>query len=719
MKRTLFKILSLSLILSLFVAGGCSTQQQTVMPQSSTFFNVDTVKAGLFDTGKMWTFDYPPTEYFKQAYNFAPSSDWYENARLGALRLPGCTASFVSEDGLVFTNHHCARGALDAVNREGENLPGEGFFAPTLADERKAANMFADQLQLMEDVTAEVVKAFETGKTDEERVANRTAKITEIEKRYKDKTGLNCNVVTFYNGGKYSVYGYKRFTDVRLVFAPELATAFFGGDYDNFTYPRYDLDISFFRVYDDDGKPLKTKNFFKWSKNGAQEGEPVFVIGNPGSTSRLLTVARLEFNRDHAYPYILGRLTEMVSIYSAYIAGHPDSKLQYQTQLFGFSNSQKVYVGRVKGLHDRIIMAKKRDFERKFRNSVMSNPSLKAQYEKVWDEIENVQKEKAALFNELQALTFTGLGRPTVLSLANSLIDYAALLRLPEADRATRLRGMTLDALKGRLASTTINVELDQAILISHLKFLSAFFGSSNATFNKLTGGMSPEAAAASLMKSTTLTKADNVKDLLNKSADEIEKSSDPFISFVTAFAQRGKTVRDKYSEALSKEQARVQVLGKALFDVYGTSIPPDATFTLRIADGVVKNYEYNGTLAPLYTTFYGLYDRYYSFEKKDPWGIPDRWKNPPSTFDMSTRYNFISTNDIIGGNSGSAVVNKNLEVVGIAFDGNIESLPGDFIFDDTQNRCVSVHSSGILEALEDIYKADRLAAELKAGKIK
>ncbi|HJZ11447.1 MAG TPA: S46 family peptidase, partial [Acidobacteriota bacterium] len=593
-----------------------------------------------------------------------------------------------------------------------------GFFAATLADERKAPRTFADQLQLMEDVTTEVVQAFETGKTDEERVANRTAKITEIEKRYKDKTGLNCNVVTFYNGGKYSVYGYKRFTDVRLVFAPELATAFFGGDYDNFTYPRYDLDISFFRVYGDDGKPLKTRNFFKWSKNGAQEGEPVFVIGNPGSTSRLLTVARLEFNRDYAYPYVLARLTEMVSIYSAYIAKHPDSKLQYQTQLFGFSNSQKVYVGRVKGLHDPIIMAKKKDFERKFKNSVWANPSLKSQYEKVWGEIESVQKEKAALFNELQALTFAGIGRPSVLSLANTIVDYAALLRLPEADRTARTRGMTLDAYKERVGSAAINVELDQAILVSHLKFLSTFFGTGNATFNKLTGGMSPEAAAASLMNATMLTKPENVKDLLNKSADEIEKFADPFISFVMAFAQRGKAVREKYSEATSKEQARVQILGKAVFDVYGTSIPPDATFTLRIADGVVKNYEYNGTLAPLYTTFYGFYDRYYSFEKKDHWGIPDRWKNPPATFDMSTRYNFISTNDIIGGNSGSAVVNKNLEVVGIAFDGNIESLPGDFIFDDTQNRCVSVHSSGILEALDDIYKAERLASELRAGKI-
>ncbi len=717
MKAMMLKILSIGLFLSLVVAGGCSSQREVMTQPTATMFSVDTVTAGQFDTGKMWTFDYPPLEYFKQTYNFTPSAEWFQNARLGALRLPGCTGSFVSEDGLVFTNHHCARGALDAVNREGENLPENGFYAPTMADERKASNMYVDQLQLMEDVTAEVVAAFESGKNDEERVANRTTKIAEIEKRYKDKTGLTCSVVTFYNGGKYSVYGYKRYTDVRLVFAPETPAAFFGGDYDNFTYPRYDLDISFFRVYDESGKPLKTKNFFKWSGNGAQEGEPVFVIGNPGRTSRLFTVGQLEFNRDRSYPYVLARLNDMVAVYSAYIAKHPESKLQYQTALFSFSNSQKVYVGRVQGLHDPVIMAKKRDFEKKFRRAVAAQPALKTQYESVWGEIEAVQKEKSRLFQELQALTFTGLARPTVLSLANSIFDYAAILMLPASEQASRLRGMSLEAYKGRLAGTAVNKELDEAILTLHLKTLQAHFGSGNAAFNKLLGGNSVESASSALMRTTIMTDPEKVKDLLNQSPESIQNSSDPFIAFVAALAPRAKEVREKYNEATSKEQARVQILGKAVFDVYGTSIPPDATFTLRIADGVVKNYEYNGTIAPPYTTFYGLYDRYHSFDKKDPWNLPDRWKNPPSTFDMSTRYNFVSTNDIIGGNSGSAVVNKNLEVVGIAFDGNIESLPGDYIFDDTRNRCVSVHSAGILEALDDIYAAQRIAAELRNGK--
>lgn len=719
MNRSPLRFLYVPVVLALLLAAGCSTQQAVRLSpeQGTTLFNVDTVKAGAFDTGKMWTFDYPPVDYFQRTYGFAPSKEWFEKARLGALRLPGCSASFVSGDGLVFSNHHCARGALDAVNKPGENLPDNGFYAPTLADERKVPRMYADQLQLMEDVTDEVVKAFETGKTDEERVANRSAAIAAIEKRYSDKTGLRCNVITFYNGGKYSVYGYKRFTDVRLVFAPELASAFFGGDYDNFTYPRYDLDISFFRVYGDDGKPLNTQqNFFQWSPNGAEEGEPVFVVGNPGRTSRLFTVAQLEYNRDVAYPYVLGRLDEMVRIYSMMIQKHPDMRMEYQTTLFGFSNSQKVYVGRVEGLHELVIMAKKKDFERTFRNAVMNKPELKSQYASVWTDIENVQREKARVFKEMQALTFNGLGRPALLGLASNLVDYTDLLAMSEAAQKERLRGMPMDAYKKRLTSMMVNKELEEATLASHLEFMQSALGMQNAAFSKLLGGMTPGAAAASLLSKTVLTDSQAVAMLVDHPS-EIKTSSDPIIVFVVATADRAAQLRQQYSEAVSREQARVQVLGKAVYDIYGTSIPPDATFTLRIADGVVKNYEYNGTLAPVFTTFYGLYDRYYSFLKKDPWAISDRWKNPSSSFDMSTRLNFVSTNDIIGGNSGSAVLNKNLQVVGIAFDGNIESLPGDFIFDDTKNRCVSVHSSGILEALQDVYKADRLAKELKDGK--
>lgn len=717
MNKRLLPVSSI-LLFSLLLLLGCSQQQAVRQDVFSSPAKVENVQAGEFDTGKMWTFDYPPMDYFKRAYNFNPDKEWFEKARLSALRLPGCSASFISEDGLVMTNHHCARGALDAANKEGENLPENGFYAPTLTDERKIPNLYVDQLVLMEDVTAEVQQAFESGKTDEERVANRTQKTGEVEKRYRDKTGLLCSVVTFYNGGKYSLYGYKRYTDVRLVFAPELVLAFFGGDYDNFTYPRYNLDVSFFRVYGPDGKPLKTSNHLKWSAAGAQEGEVVFVLGNPGSTTRLRTVSQLEFSRDQAYPFTLSQLTNMMNILSGYLEKNPDRKMQYQTQLFGISNSQKVYVGRVEGLNDPIIMAKKRDFERKFKLAVVGNPSLKSRYENVWEEIAAIQREKAAIFNEFSAYTFQGLGRSTVFSLAYNMVELATIEKMPEAQRPERLRGKGLDSAKTRLASVPVNAELDQMYLANQLKIIQTGLGNRHPDFSSLMNGRTPEAAAADLITATVVTSKDKVKELLGKSPDEVLTSQDPLVSFVAKTASQATQVRTKYTDLFSREQARVQILGKALYDVYSTSIPPDATFTLRLADGVVKSYEYNGTHAPVYTTFYGLYDRYYSFQMKYPWSLPDRWKNPPASFDLGTRFNFVSTNDIIGGNSGSPLVNKNLEVVGIAFDGNIESLPGDYIYTDEKNRCVSVHSSGILEAIEDIYKAERIAKELRGGRM-
>ncbi len=361
---------------------GCGSQQ----PITKSYANLDEVQAGKFDNGKMWTFDFPPTEYFAKTYNFNPDKAWFEKARLAALRLPNCSASFVSEDGLVMTNHHCARGPLDEVTKEGERLAETGFYAPTLDDERKVPNFYIDQLRVMEDVTAEVQTAFESGKIDNQKIANRLEKISEIQKRYAEKykesapqDSMVFNVVTFYNGGRYSLYGYKRFTDIRIVYAPEEVMAFFGGDPDNFTYPRYDFDCSFFRVYDN-GKPMKTENFFKFSPAGAQEGDAVFVIGNPGNTSRLLTITQLEYLRDYVYPTSINNYANIEKIYSSYVEKHPDAKLKYMSLIFGLANSRKAITGYVDGLRDPVLMAKKKDFENKFKTVVESNSELKEKY---------------------------------------------------------------------------------------------------------------------------------------------------------------------------------------------------------------------------------------------------------------------------------------------------------------------------------------------------
>ena len=715
--KQLFKHLILIALLITFVGGGCSTQQPAMKSSAPSFVNLDTVKAGQFDTGKMWTFDYPPMDYFAKTYGMSPSKEWFEKARLSCLRLPGCSASFITEDGLVMSNHHCARGPLDLVNRPGENLPDDGFYAATLEEERKVPGLNIDQLALIEDVTDEIVKAFEAGTTDEDRVRKRQEKVAEVEKRYRDKTGLMCSVITFYNGGRYSLYGYKRYTDVRLVFAVETDIGFYGGDPDNFTYPRYDIDLSLFRVYDN-GKPLKTQNYFKWSKAGAAEGEPVFVLGNPGRTNRLLTVSQLEFFRDQSYPFTFLVLDNMVKIYSDYIAKYPDKRMKYQTALFGFSNSQKLYEGRLKGLRDPMLLAKKRDFERTFRSAVSAKPDLSSKYSGVWTEIEKLQADRTSIYAEQSIYNFAGAGRSVFFTLAANLVDFANQLKLPEAQRTARYKGALLDTTKARFYPAEVDVELQRAILAFHLSWMKQYAGGNNDQLNALLKGQSPVGSSNDLISRTILTSKEKVMALLNGNPENIMSSNDPFVSFVVKTMDRAKVVRDRVAEIASKEAARVQSLGKALYDIYGTSFPPDATFTLRVADGVVKGYPYNGTLAPPVTTFYGMYDRYYSFGKREPWKLPAKWQNPPPTFNMSTPMNFSSTNDIIGGNSGSPVVNKNLEVIGLVFDGNIESLPNDIIYSDEVDRAVSVHSAGILEALENIYRADRLVKEIRAGKI-
>ena len=697
---------------------GCATQQ-AVKQDVTQAVDVSNVKAGKFDTGRMWTFDYPPVDYFAQTYSFNPTKDWFEKARLAALRLPGCTASFVSEDGLVMTNHHCARGSLDAVNKEGEDFGTTGFWAPTLADERKIPNYYIDQLVVIEDVTVEVQQAFDSGATDDEKVQKRGGKMMEIQQRYAakyremTKDSMVFSVVTFFNGGKYSVYGYHRYTDIRMVFAPETEIAFYGGDPDNFTYPRYDVDVSFYRVYEND-QPLKTKNFFTWSVEGAKEGNAVFVIGNPGTTNRLLTASQLEFNRDYRYSYQLGFIDNMVTIYSSFIEKHPDKRQQFQTRLFGFSNSQKAIAGYLGGHKDPVIMAKKRDFEKTFRTAVMAKPELAAKYGMVWDEIASYQPTKASIYYELNAYQWRG--RSAAFGVAADLVDYAVQMSKPEAERDRRFKGPAVEAFKQRMFPATIEADMEHDLLAYQLTVINRDLAGKNPNVAALLGGQDSRAAADRLLSESVVTSKEKVAALLNGAPEAILTSTDPIVSFVAKSREAAEKVMAQWTEIGGKEAAKVQLLGKALFEVYGVTIPPDANFNLRIADGVVKGYPYNGTIAPPTTTFYGMYDRYYSHKKSD-WTLPAKWLNPPPTFDMSTPLNFVSTNDIIGGNSGSAVINLKHEVVGLIFDGNMESLPGNIIFDDTLNRAVAVQSAGILEAVEDIYKADRLAKELRTSK--
>lgn len=725
MKRKLFSSsLNFFIVAILIFIAGCSTTSEIQKSNSQqilteSWLKLDTVKAGKFDTGKMWTFDFPPTKYFKQEYNFEPTQQWLNNARLSALRFANyCSASFVSADGLVMTNHHCGRESVAKVTKEGEDLFDNGFYAKTLDEERKVPGLYVDQLVLIKDVTSEVQASIDSGKTAQEKIANEQDAVDRIKEREQKETGLKIQVVSLYDGAKFSVYGYKRYNDVRLVFSPEAEMGYFGGDPDNFTYPRYDLDCNFFRVYGDDGKPLRTEHYFHWSPEGVQPGEPVFVIGNPGRTDRLKTVAQLLYMRDNQYPRILDAINGLVNVYSMMIKEHPERKAKLQNRLFEFANSQKAFTGMLKGLRNPILMQRKIDFENKFKKAVHSDPALNSLFGDLWNKISENRKEIEPIANEAAAFTLNPYTSSQYFFVAQDVIDLADQLKLPEDQRSEEYKGDELDTTINNLIPEDIDTDMNNLLLKNQIDLMEKYLGPDNKILQKITGGNSGQSAVKYMLDNTVLNKPEKLKDLIKKGPDAILNSGDPFIYFMSNTQSKADSLTKEVHKLMAQDQAYSQELGKALFDVYGTSIPPDATFTLRISDGVVKGYPYNGTMAPPFTTFYGLYNRYYSFGQKAPWMLPKEWLNPPADFELNTPMDFVSTSDIIGGNSGSAVINEKAEIVGLAFDGNIESLPGDFIYDPSNNRCVAVASQGMMEAISDMYKATRLSDELKTGHI-
>lgn len=665
--------------------------------------DLDTVKAQKFDIGKMWTFDYPPVDYFSETYNFSPTKEWLEKVRMSALKFADyCSASFISEDGLVLTNHHCGRESVTSVEIPGEDLHKNGFYAETLDKERRVKELFVEQLVKILDVTSDVLGAMESGNTAEEKIENKAKKIKELEESNSKETGLKCEVITFYNGGQYSLYFYKRYNDVRLVFAPEDQAGFFGGDPDNFTYPRYNLDCTFFRVYDENGKPLKTTNYFKWSTKGAEIGEPIFVIGNPGTTNRLNTIAQLEYKRDIEYPQGLAMINKYISILEDFCRKSPEMKKYFNDQIFSLKNSQKVYEGMIKGLNDAVLMARKKDFEKNFKASVESNSKLKNKYGNVWNEIAEVRNELKRINPKLSAFSIT--------------TNSSAYMII--ADTLVKLSQKNEKLNKNFVTNLFSNDIFGEDVLKLEIQNLIDNIGYGNPVVNNFIGNRSIDEAVEYLKQNSQLTSDSKAKDFIKKSPEEILNSNDPFISFILQTKDSVKVLREKNNELNKKETLANQKLGNAIYEVFGNSIPPDATFTLRISDGVIKPYNYNGTIAPPKTTFYGIYDRYYSFDKKNPWDLHGVWLNPPKEFRLETPFNFISTCDISGGSSGSPVINRNAELVGLAFDGNIESLPGDFIYTSETPTMVSVDSEGLKEAIKNLYKAKRLSYELLNGKI-
>jgi hypothetical protein len=707
-------------LLSLFYITGCSSSLQIQEKKTyvAGWINLDTVKAGKYDTGKMWTFEYPPVNYFKEEYNFAPGKEWLDHVRLSALRFATyCSASFISSDGLVMTNDHCARESATEVTDSGEAINSDGFYAPTLKDERRVEGLFVDQLVLIKDITDEIQKEIDKGSSYEDKNKREVEIKKEITDREEKKTGLTINITSLYNGGKYSLYGYKRYNDVRLVFIPETQLGYFGGDYDNFTYPRYNLDCSFFRVYEND-TPLVTKNYLKWNNEGAKDGEPVFAVGNPGNSNRLNTISQLEYARDYQYPQIIKYYGNMVDMFTHLIETKPDKKDEYTNELLKYTNSQKAIDGYLKGLEDPVLMQKKRDFENKFRAAVNNNPDLKKKYVDIWDNIASIRKKMGVISKEGDLYLLNPLTSSEYFLIAQEMLNIADELNLPEDQRSDDYKGEKLDSTILNLLPADFDKEKNRRQLIDQIEDMYSKSGKDNEYVEDLTKGKDPEKAADYIIYKSSLTSESKIKELIKEGSDAIYNSNDPFINFVLQTEKRQSVLMREQTELTSEENIYDEQLGKALFEVYGTSIPPDATFTLRISDGVVKGFHYNGTIAPPFTTFNGMYDRFYSFNKKVPWDLPERWVNPPADFDLSVPFNFSATNDIIGGNSGSPVINIQGELVGLAFDGNMESLPGDFIYVPEENRMICVHPKGITESLIKIYNAGNLAKEIISGKL-
>jgi hypothetical protein len=680
----------------------------------------------VLENGTMWTFDRPPVEYFSQTYDFAPEQQWFDDVRMSALRFANhCSASFVSAEGLVMTNFHCGLDAVLSVTAEGENLRKDGFYAAKLEDERKVPGLYVDQLVEILDVTDEVVSAMSAADDSQEAFSLRDERIKQIEERLTEDK-VYCQVVTFYSGARFSAYRYRRYNDVRLVFSSELSFAFFGGIYDFWSYPRYSFDCDLFRVYEND-RPLEPDHYFRWSEKGSEAGEPIFVVGNPGRTGRLVTADMLEYDRDLRVPFLVQLLTDRKEILEAWIKEHPDQAEDYFDEFFGIVNGQEAYAGRLIGLRDEELIQRRRQFDADFRAEVEKDAALADEYGSLWADIAHVVGQRSSIGKDILALRTGGLGVSEHIERAAALATWLQQTALPEDEREQVYRGKSADLMKRKLMQLPQEEKLiERMTLIRQIALMRSILGHDDPLVRELLpGGSTAEQAADRLLASTALDDSSAVAAILN---GEKDASTDPFILLSAEMLRRGQAAAAADASLGSTLQELRLKLGRALYAVYGDRIPPDATFTLRISDGIVDGYTYNGTIAPPITTFHGMFDRHASFVNTEmawdammngnAFDLPPRWKNAPADFDANTPMNFASTCDIIGGNSGSPVINKNREIVGLAFDGNIESLPGEFIFaPDKGTRTISVHSAGILESLRHVYRADRIVEEIEKSR--
>ncbi len=660
----------------------------------------------------MWPFNMVPKDSIQKDHGVALSDAWLDHLRLASVRFNGVgSGSFVSAKGLVLTNHHVASDCIAKLARPGKDFHADGYVAGIDGPEAKCPDLELNQLVGMDDVTDKVLAAKTAGMNDAE--ANKAMKGTmaQLEKDCTDKTGLRCDVITLYAGGKYHLYKYKKYTDIRLVFAPEFEVAFFGGDPDNFTYPRYDYDLALFRVYEGD-KPITPKDYLKWNPAGPKEGDTVFVSGHPAGTERMDTVAQVECIRDVTYAYYLGMLHRDRALLVEFAkAGGPEAEREVREQVFGIDNSIKAISGEVAGLRDPALVKKKKDAEAALRKAVDADPKLKASYGTVWDDIARAQKALASMYKRYAALE-RGDRRSDLLHVARDLVRLPHELATPNDQRLREYRESNLESLKLQLLSPApVYGGVEAALLRSWLERIVRDLGPNDALVKKVLAGRTPARATQEMIAGSKLADVYARRKLLDGGQAAVDASTDPLIVFMRTIDEDARAVRKRYEDEVEgpmrKEGQRV---AQAVFAVKGTSVYPDATFTLRLSVGVVKGYVERGKTIPWSTDFAGMFKH---ATGKDPYKLPQRWLDKKPALKLDTPLNLVSTNDIIGGNSGSPLVDANGALVGLIFDGNLSSLPNDFVYEETTQRAVSVDTAGILEAMSHVFGASALVAEL------
>lgn len=666
----------------------------------------------------MWTLDHLPLQQMQQRYGFTPSQSWIDLVQHASVRLAeGCSGSFVSADGLVMTNHHCANTCLSQLSKSGKNFMSDGFSVSKQEDEPKCPDVELNQLDSITDVTAQV-SAATAGKNGTDRIKAERAVNSKLEQSCisGDAKTWRCDVVTLYHGGRYALYKYRRYQDVRLVFAPEQSVAFFGGDPDNFNFPRYDLDVTFFRAYID-GKPAKTPQFLKFSAQGPKAGDMAFVVGNPGSTQRDTPWTQLSAMRNYGLTPLFGYLSELRGVLWQYSRGGSEQAKEAQDLFFGLDNSLKVYTGWLSTLSDENFVQRKQQQDASLQAWIAADPARKAKYGDPWAELQQAQQRSKDLqgrYSMIEGGRGFGVGAQ-LFENARTLVRAAAERAKPDGERLPAYRNANLPAVEQSLESNVpVYPRYEQTLMSWAMEKMRQRLGADDAFVHKVLGKQSPDQLAEALVSGTKLADPAVRKQLWEGGAKAIAASTDPMIVFARQIEPEATAIRKQHEAEVEAPTSKAdEAIAKARFERDGTANYPDATFTLRLSFGKVVGWNEDGKPVPPFTDFNGLYAR---ATGADPFKLPDSWIQAKNALDLSTPMNFVTDNDIIGGNSGSPVIDREGHAIGLIFDGNIHSIGGDFTYDGSKNRAVAVDTAALVESVRKVYKLPVLADELING---